>query len=151
MMICRSVPRGGIAVRHRFPMDGEYVVQVKLQRNYRDYIRGMTNRPHQLDIRMNDERLKLFTVGGQKFGKSSQLYSTSAQGDLKQEAYERYSDQSLEVRFQAKAGEQLITTSFLEDIFLPEGPHIPEHTMYDYTQFKGGNPGVRTLAIGGPI
>lgn len=142
--------RGGIAMRHRFPMDGEYVVQIKLQRNYRDYIRGMTNRPHQLDIRMNDERLKLYTVGGQKFGKSSQLYSTSAQGDLKQEAYERYSDQSLEVRFQAKAGEQLITASFLEDIFLPEGPYIPEHTMYDYTQFKGGNPGVRTLAIGGP-
>lgn len=142
--------RGGIAVRHQFPMDGEYVIQVTLQRNYRDYIRGMTNRPHQLDIRMNDERLKLFTVGGQKFGKSSQLYSTSAQGDIRQEAYERYSDQSLEIRIPVKAGEQLITASFLQDIFLAEGPLYPEHTMYDYTQFKGGNPGVRTLAIGGP-
>ncbi len=142
--------RGGMAVRHHFPMDGEYVIQVRLQRNYRDYIRGMTNRPHQLDIRMNDERLKLYTVGGQKFGKSSQLYSTSAQGDIRQEAYERYSDQDLEVRFTAKAGEQLITASFLQDIFLPEGPLIPDHTMYDYTQFKGGNPGVRTIAIGGP-
>ena len=142
--------RGGLAIRHHFPMDGEYLIQIRLQRNYRDYIRGMTNRQHQLDVRMNDERLKLLTVGGKKFGRSSQLYSTSAQGDTKQEAYERYSDEALEIRFPAKAGEQLITAAFLQDIFLPEGPKYQDFTMYDYTQFKGGNPGVRTLAIGGP-
>ncbi len=139
-----------MAVRHHFPMDGEYVIQVRLQRNYRDYIRGMTNKEHKLDIRMNDERLQLFTIGGKKHGRSSQLYSTSAQGHVAQEAYERYADEALEVRFPAKAGEQMISAAFLQESFLPEGPLYPDLTMYDYTQFKGGNPGVRTLAIGGP-
>jgi hypothetical protein len=142
--------RGGIAVRHHFPMDGEYVIQVRLQRNYRDYIRGMTNKEHKLDVRLNDERLQLFTVGGKKHGRSSQLYSTSAQGHVAQEAYERYSDEALEVRFPAKAGEHMITAAFLQETFLQEGPLYPDLTMYDYTQFKGGNPGVRTVAIGGP-
>ncbi|MGY8813814.1 MAG: DUF1592 domain-containing protein [Gammaproteobacteria bacterium] len=143
--------RGGIAVEHHFPMDGEYVIQVRLQKNYRDYIRGMDNKEHQIDVRMNDERIKLFTIGGEKHGKSSQLFSTAAQGDVVQEKYERFADEALEVRFPAKAGKQMITAAFLQETLLPEGPRIPEYTMYDYTQYKGGNPGVRTLAIGGPF
>jgi len=143
--------RGGIAVRHHFPMDGEYVIQIRLQRNYRDYIRGLVNKEHKLDVRMNDERITLFTFGGEKHGRSSGLYSTSAQGDVNQEQYERYADQALEVRFTAKAGQQLITAAFLQETFLAEGPLVPEHTVYDYTQYKGGNPALRTLAIGGPF
>ena len=96
--------RGGIAVRHHFPADGEYVIQLRLQRNYRDYIRGLVNKPHALDVRMNGERIELFTFGGEKHGRSSGLFSTSAQGDVAQEQYERYADQALEVRFEAQSG-----------------------------------------------
>lgn len=143
--------RGGIAVRHHFPMDGEYVIQLRLQRNYRDYIRGMVNKEHQLDVRMNDARIALLTIGGERHGRSSGLYSTSAQGDVSQEEYERYADQALEVRFFAKAGQQLITATFPKETVIAEGPLYPEHTVYDYTQYKGGSPGLRTLAIGGPF
>ncbi|MDH3532928.1 MAG: DUF1592 domain-containing protein [Gammaproteobacteria bacterium] len=143
--------RGGIAVRHDFPADGEYVIQLRLQRNYRDYIRGLVNKEHRLDVRMNDERIELFTFGGEKHGRSSGLYSTSAQGDVAQEQYERYADQDLEVRFFAEAGPQLITATFLQENFLYEGPLRPEHTVYDYTQYKGGKPALKSLAIGGPF
>jgi hypothetical protein len=143
--------RGGLAIEHNFPMDGEYVIQIRLQKNYRDYIRGMDNKEHQIDVRMNDERIELFTIGGEKHGKSSQLFSTAAQGNVVQEKYERFADEALEVRFPAKAGKQTIVAAFLQETLLPEGPVIPEFTMYDYTQYKGGKPGVRTLAIGGPF
>jgi hypothetical protein len=33
--------RGGIAARHYFPVDGEYVLRVRLQRTYADVIRGL--------------------------------------------------------------------------------------------------------------
>jgi hypothetical protein len=143
--------RGGIAVSHHFPMDGEYVIQIRLQRNYRDYIRGLVNKEHQLDVRMNDARIKMFTIGGERHGRSSGLYSTSAQGDVEQEEYERYADQVLEVRFRATAGQHLITATFPKETVISEGPLYPEHTMYDYTQYKGGDPALRTLAIGGPF
>jgi len=142
--------RGGIAIKHYFPLDGEYVIQVQLQRNYRDYIRGMVNHSHKLDVRINGERIKLFSIGGEKYGRSSMLYSTAAQGDVKQEEYERYADQALEVNFPAKAGIHNVTVAFLKDTTIPEEPLYPRLTLYDYTQYKGGEPGVRTVAIGGP-
>ena len=33
--------RGGIAARHYFPVDGEYVFKIRLQRNYESVIRGL--------------------------------------------------------------------------------------------------------------
>ena len=33
--------RGGIAFRYHFPVDGEYTIVVRLQRNYQDYLKGM--------------------------------------------------------------------------------------------------------------
>src|SRR5439155_15091530 len=33
--------RGGLAVHYNFPVDGEYTVKVRLQRQYQDYIKGM--------------------------------------------------------------------------------------------------------------
>ncbi len=143
--------RGGIAISHQFPMDGEYVIKVDLLRNYRDYIRGMVNKPHKLDVRMDGKRIALFTIGGEKLGKTSQLFSTSSQGEFAQEEYERYADKALEVRFPAKAGKRVITVAFLKETTLDEDPLTPRHTVYDYSQYKGGEPGVRTVAIGGPF
>lgn len=143
--------RGGIAFKHHFPMDGEYVIKVDLLRNYRDYIRGLVNKPHKLDVRLDGERVALFTIGGEKHGKTSQLFSTSSQGDFEQEDYERYADKALEIRFPAKAGDRMISVAFLKETTLPEDPLYPRHTVYDYSQYKGGEPGVRTVAVGGPF
>ena len=55
--------RGGIAVRHRFPLDGEYVVRVRLLRTVIDTIRGL-GEPHQLEVSLDGERVRLFTIGG---------------------------------------------------------------------------------------
>jgi hypothetical protein len=131
-------------------MDGDYVVQVRLQRNSRDYIRGLVNKPHQIDVRLDGERVTLFTIGGEKLGVSSGVLSTAEQGDVEQEHYERYADEALEIRFPAKAGVRLLTVSFLKETAIPEDPLYTSQSIIDYAQFKGGLPGVDRVTVGGP-
>ncbi len=59
--------RGGIAVRHAFPVDGEYSIKIKLQTNLYDYIRGL-GRPHRLEVRVDGARVAQFVVGGEDHG-----------------------------------------------------------------------------------
>ena len=141
--------RGGIAVRHHFPADGEYIFKVRLQRNSREYIRGMQE-PHDLDVRLDGRTIRRFTIGGERRGKSAGIFSTASMGDVAQEQYERRADEILDVRQWVGAGPHLIGAAFIEDGAVPEGPHRPRMTMYDFAQYKGGEPGVASLAIGGP-
>ena len=58
--------RGGIAARHYFPVDGEYVFKVRLARTYADVIRGL-NVPNEIEIRVDGARVGQFTIGGPEF------------------------------------------------------------------------------------
>jgi hypothetical protein len=141
--------RGGIAVRHHFPIDGEYMIQVRLQRNSREYIRGL-DEPHQLDVRLDGARLRSFTIGGEKLGESAGVWSGVSFGDPEQEHYERTADEVLEVRFPAKAGTHLLTVAFLNETTVPEEPLYTRMSITYYDQYKGGVPAVHTVTIGGP-
>ena len=55
--------RGGIAARHYFPVDGEYVFKVRLLRTYAGVIRGL-NTPVAMEIRVDGVRVGQFTIGG---------------------------------------------------------------------------------------
>jgi mono/diheme cytochrome c family protein len=55
--------RGGMLVKHTFPLDGEYSIKVRLWRNTFDLMRGMED-PHDIEIAMDGSRLQLVTVGG---------------------------------------------------------------------------------------
>ena len=56
--------RGGILVQHNFPVDGEYVIKVRLWRNTFDLMRGMED-AHQIEISLDGARVRLVTVGRQ--------------------------------------------------------------------------------------
>ena len=114
--------RGGISVRHNFPADGEYVINIRLTRNLDNYIRGL-GEPHQVDIRLDGARLKLITVGGEHKGKSGPIYTfvnKDYKGDPDQEKYEFGADLGLEVRFEVSAGPHLVGVSFLKEYVEPE-------------------------------
>ena len=55
--------RGGVAARHYFPVDGEYVFRVRLLRTYAGVIRGL-NAPVTIDVRVDGARVGQFTIGG---------------------------------------------------------------------------------------
>ena len=141
--------RGGVAVQHNFPLDGEYEIQVRLHRNHREFIRGLAE-PHQLDVRLDGALVHQFTVGGDIQGKSAPVFSTAAQGDIAQELYERNADDALNIRFQAQAGRRLVGVAFLEEALAGEGPLEQRMTQYDFTQYKGGKPAVASVTISGP-
>ena len=59
--------RGGAAVRHRFPVDGEYVIDVRLYRQLFDVVIGLGS-PHEVEIRVDGERILSAVVGGEETG-----------------------------------------------------------------------------------
>src|SRR5689334_20125691 len=100
--------RGGIAVHHEFPVGGEYLVKVRLQRQYQDYLKGM-GWPQLLDVRLDGKLLKRFTVGGGAQGRpAAASYAGSGEpnfaGDPEWEKYMQVTaDAGLEVRVPVQA------------------------------------------------
>ena len=73
--------RGGVAVRHHFPADGEYVISVELKTNYAEYVEGM-GWEQELDFRLDGELLERLTVGGggQNYRPTPSSYTGGASG-----------------------------------------------------------------------
>jgi hypothetical protein len=142
--------RGGIAIRHHFPLDGEYVVKVVLQRNSREYVKGI-DVPHRIDIRLDGATIKQFTFGGEHRAKSGPLFSSAnIIGEPEQEVYEHTADAGLEFRISVKAGTRLLGIAFPQETVEPEGLVLPRESGFDIARNKGGNPGVGSVIIGGP-
>ena len=60
--------RGGIAIRHYFPLDGEYSFKLRMQRNtIGDTIRGIDS-AHDIQVRIDYGLVRRFTVGGKYKG-----------------------------------------------------------------------------------
>jgi hypothetical protein len=57
--------RGGILEKHTFPLDGEYLIKVRLWRNTFDLLRGVED-PHTIEIAVDGERVQSVTVGGRE-------------------------------------------------------------------------------------
>ncbi|MCZ6750646.1 MAG: DUF1592 domain-containing protein [Acidobacteria bacterium] len=145
--------RGGVAIRHRFPSDGEYTINVRLHKNLDGYIRGIGT-PHRLDLRLDGARIKLFTIGGERKGRSGPLFSSNQnqeyRGDFAQTGYEFTADEALEARFPAKAGTRLVGVAFLKQTIKPVGVLTPRLLLSDIDHYKGGDPAVESVTITGP-
>ena len=117
--------RGGIAVRHTFPRDGEYVFRVRLRRQVYDYIVGMGH-PQRLDIRIDGVRITRFTVGGEATGTPGPLtWNGEIVGETPWELYMHAADAGLEVRTRVSAGPHLVSASFVDSPWEPEGVTQP--------------------------
>ncbi|HXP89041.1 MAG TPA: DUF1592 domain-containing protein [Bryobacteraceae bacterium] len=143
--------RGGVAIHHRFPLDAEYVVKIRLRRQLYDYILGL-GRPHQLDVRLDGKLIKTFTVGGEAKGKPAPAsFVGQIQGDPEWEQYMHSADAGLEVRFPAQAGPRVVAVSFRKDNAEPEGvPQTSGGRAVAINEWYDGNPSVDNVAIGGP-
>ena len=104
--------QGGMAVRHHFPLDGEYVVRLRLRRSVIDTIRGLAE-PYQIEVNLDRERVRLFTIGGEQPCGSIDIPCGPGQraevgdGERAREAalaYAMDADAELEVRLHVPAG-----------------------------------------------
>ncbi len=151
--------RGGTAIHHLFPLDGEYVVKIRLQRtDNAAYVVGIAE-PHRLDFRLDGARVKLFTFGGENVGMAQGAGAADAvPPDFNQAQYERKADEGLEVRFPAKAGNHLVQIAFLNERSAAEGllPQKSYGTLAEsrlQTEYERGaaDPQLSNLSISGPF
>ena len=138
--------RGGIAIRHYFPLEGEYSVKIQLQRNiYAETVIGLVE-PHQLDVRLDGARIKTFTIGGGYTGKAESIYA-----ERFPEEYLFSADDGLEVRFAAAAGPHVLGVSFMNRSSEPEGVFQPPLPEYRFVETSPNDlPAVGTVIINGP-
>src|SRR5205823_3938670 len=118
--------RGGMAINYNFPVNGEYFIKVRLQRQYQDYIKGM-GWPQQLDVRFDGALLKRFTVGGEGKGRpaASSYAGDGEPGFAGDDSWEKYmqigGDAGLEVRVPVEAGPHVVSVYFVRELWEPEG------------------------------
>jgi hypothetical protein len=134
--------RGGIAARHYFPVDGEYVFKLRLQRTFSSEIRGL-NVPNQFEIRLDGKRIGQFTLGGP----AATAAATKAGKNLLYDG-----DEALQVRAPVKAGlHQVVATILKTDDPEPEGvgpDHIPLWSRQSDT--PTAPTAISSMYIGGP-
>ena len=142
--------RGGMAVRHAFPSTGEYIVKVRLLKNHRDQIRGMSQL-HELEIRLDGERLERFTLG------RLPTKDSTPQQAAERLQYILHADQGLDVRVRTTAGSHLVSAAFLARPVVPEGPLQPTLSVASFGFSADGalaateEPALWTVSIDGPF
>jgi mono/diheme cytochrome c family protein len=144
--------RGGTAIRHTFPVDGEYVIEVRMQRNLHGNIKGIAERD-QLEIRIDGVWVGAFALGGERRGKTRGIISSENNGDpadFVQDEYERTADNDLHVRVAAKAGSHVVAVYFVGRSPSGEGVRLGRSTGYAQATDKSGQMGVGAVTIAGP-
>lgn len=103
--------RGGFVVRHNFPLDGEYELKIDLRRQLYDYIRGL-QRPQQLEVRIDGERVKVFQIGGAPGTPPPWSFAGANIMARDWEDYTQHADENLKVHIPVKAGPRAIGVFF---------------------------------------
>ncbi|MGH9253025.1 MAG: DUF1592 domain-containing protein [Vicinamibacterales bacterium] len=143
--------RGGIVARHYFPVDGDYVFKVRLDRTDTGIIRGLRWR-NDIEIRLDGVRVAQFSIGGTP-------EFTAGEGQVGNGNYVEArsplsnGDDRLEVRVPVKAGtRQAIATIVKPDNLALEGlgPNAIPIWSREHLN-KPDNPlMISSLLIGGP-
>ena len=120
--------RGGIAIEHNFPVDGDYIIRLDLRKQEYGYVRGL-GQPHQLDIRIDGAQVGTFTVGQEwqpeqlppmgYAGKFDEVYDSNSFPEW--EAFALHAHEGLEARATVTGGRHLVGVSFDRRPTIPEG------------------------------
>ena len=146
---------GGIAIRHVFPLDGEYAFKMRLQRNtLGDTIRGL-DEEHEIQVRIDHGLVERFSVGGAYQGYDPGLVNAIPEDDLENQRLHTYrltADDHLEFRIPVRAGTRLVSAAFTDRApRTAEGiPLVPSSRFRWIFGDDAGWPGIATLQIAGP-
>ena len=148
--------RGGVAIRHYFPIDGEYSIRIRLQRSFYDVIRGLGTVAHQLEVRVDGALVERFSVGGGHEGpKPPASHTGNTRGDRAWETYSHHADDNLVARVPVAAGLRVVGVSFVKRPAVAEGVLQPPRMLATFgastDEMMDGNPAVRSVEIDGPF
>ena len=156
--------RAGIAVRHHFPLDGEYVIRLRLKRSVYEYIVNL-DEAHDLDVRLDGRRVARFSVGGAALGKPAPLsfsgtFVAAGNAGYPSQEWDDYrtgADADLVVRVAVGAGTRVVGVSFVGRSWEHEGVRQPRLREYGATvtettdtSLRPEGPGLESVAIDGP-
>ena len=146
--------RGGMAIRHYFPLDGEYDLAIRLRRMIYDYIVGMGT-SQQIEVRLDGQLVERFTVGdADRIGyPSAYSFFGTIRGDPAWEEYVSVeADAQLEVRTAVRAGMHVVGVSFVGARTEPTG--ILQRRLSGFSLsglgFYDGSAAVGQVQITGP-
>jgi hypothetical protein len=133
--------RGGLMARHYFPLDGTYVIKVRLWRATADVIKGLEEQ-HQVEVSIDGTRVALVTIGGKEDQELSYSNSGKSADDI---------DRRLTVRVPVKAGERTVTATFPTEAEVQNDGILEPllRTSFDPLDFRG-LPAVDRVSINGP-
>ena len=132
---------GGLSARHLFPLDGEYLFSIRMERGLGDTsgrVRGIGEDAHDIELRIDHGLVKTWTVGGEFPGALPGL--TIADDDvesLRGHEYRMTADHGMDIRLPVEAGQRLVSVAFTDS-----NPS-PVDGVY-------GRPGIYSLFIAGP-
>ena len=122
--------RGGLSVKHYFPVDADYSVRVHLQRR----------RPsgQEVDVRLDGQRIKTFVVGPRNRA-ADESEGPSGDGEM-------------QVRVPVRAGARVISISLARKAAVPEGlgpAQLPVANI-SFAGRVGAETGIEKIEVGGP-
>jgi Protein of unknown function (DUF1592)/Protein of unknown function (DUF1588)/Protein of unknown function (DUF1585)/Protein of unknown function (DUF1595)/Protein of unknown function (DUF1587) len=135
--------RAGTSVRHTFPADGDYQFELRLTRDRNELIEGLRE-PHQVEVSVDGERLKVFTL----------TPATRSDDDpvAPQYAPEQAADAGLNLRAPVTAGPHVVRVAFLKrPSALVETERQPYHASFNSDRTPRTQPALYSVTIAGPF
>ena len=141
--------RGGIAVRHTFPLDGEYIIKLRIQRSRQGaaLVRGLAER-NLVDIRIDGRRVGEMAIGGLD-ARAQRAARQAAEAQLSGQEI----DDGLEVRVSVTAGPHVVGATFVKTrsvAFEDLGPGEWPIGSYAHDSDESIQMGLDTVQIAGP-
>ena len=133
--------RGGAVVRYTFPADGEYEIQIRLTRDRDEFVEGLSE-PHDLELLLDRERVRMFTVKPPQPGTTAPDGSPSTHAAV---------DRHLSVRVPVRAGPHAIGAAFVKKpSLLLEGVRRPYQARFNSYRHPRVQPAIYSVSIVGP-
>ena len=132
---------GGLAVRHHFPLDGEYQFAIRLKRNETvETIDGIAEDEHEIELRIDHALVDRFSIGGRYPGPDPGQLIAVPEDDIEGQRLHEYrmtADDELDLRVRVEAGTRLVSVAFTDSA---PSPHP-----------AGQLPGIDRVFVSGPF
>ncbi len=146
---------GGAAFRYAFPLDGEYLIKLRMKRaNLYDVVRGLDYDVN-IEVRLDKSIVRRFEIEAKYPGPDPGILVSPTPEDV--EGYQRHqfrlnADNNLEVRLPVRAGSRMVSAAFADAPTLFERvPMRPRAFKSLIDNDDADTPGIDSIEVSGPF